>query len=83
MPINFENLKKIVTKVPVFAHEKQSIKIIIKTDLLDYINGEVLFQLGDNKLLHLVTFFSKNLNLVKNNNENYNKDLLTIIKYFK
>ena len=45
----------------------------------DYVNSGVNFQLGEDKLLYLVTFFIKNLNPAKCNYEIYDKELLAII----
>ncbi len=41
----------------------------------DYINGRDLSQLGEDGLLHPVTFFTKNLNLNEYNYEIYDKEL--------
>lgn len=72
-----------VTKTTILANYKQSIKIIVKIILSNYINNGVFFQLSDNRLLHLIAFFSKNFNPAKYNYKIHNKDLLAIIKYFK
>ena len=72
-----------VTEVPIFAHYKQSIKIIIKRNSSDYISSIIFFQLGNDWLLHFVTFFSKNFNLAKCNYKIYNKELSAIIKCFE
>lgn len=53
------------------------------TDLSNYVSSRVFFQLGNNKLIHLINFFSKNLNLVKCNYEIYDKELLAIIRWFE
>lgn len=55
----------------------------MEIDSSDYVNSKVFFQLNDNELLHLVIFFFKNLNPTKCNYEIYDKEILTIIKYFK
>ena len=61
----------------------QTRKTILKIDLLNYVNDEILFQQDDDKVLHLVTFFSKSILLVECNYEIYDKKLLIIIKYLK
>lgn len=53
-----------ITKAPILTHYKQSVKTIMKTNLLNYISSKVLFQLGNSRLLYLVIFFSKNFNLI-------------------
>ena len=72
-----------VTKVSIFAHYKQDLKTIIKTDSSDYVSSGVFFQLGNDRLLYLVAFFFKNPNLVECNYKIYNKELLTIIRCFE
>ena len=79
----FRNLKEIVTEALILANYKQNLKIIVETDLSDYVSSEVFFQLSKNRLLYLVAFFSKNLNLAEYNYEIYNKVLLPIIWYFE
>lgn len=56
------NLKKIVTKALVVPHYKQSIITILEINFYDYANNRVFFQLGKDKLLHIVVFFFQNLN---------------------
>ena len=79
----FDSLKKMVIKAPIFAYYKQGLETIMKTDSSDYVNSEVFFQLGKERLLYLVLFFSKNLNLTECNYEIYNKELLAIIQFFE
>ena len=55
----------------------------METNSFDYINSGVFFQLGKDKLLHLVAFFFKNLNPTECNYEIYKKKLLAIIQCFK
>lgn len=55
----------------------------MKKDSSDYINSEIFLQLGDNELLHLIIFFSKNFNLAKYNYKIYNKKLSAIIRCFE
>ena len=64
-------------------HFDRSKKIILKIDVFDYINDEVLFQYDDEKVLHFVTFFSKNMMSVECNYEIYDKKLLIIIRCLK
>lgn len=71
------------TKAIIFAYYKQDIKIIMKTDLSNYVSSRVFLQLGDNRLLYLVAFFFKNHSLIEYNYEIYNKKLLAFIKSFE
>lgn len=72
-----------VIKVSILANYKQIIKIIMKRNLSDYVSSRVFSQLGNDKLLHPIAFFSKNLNLAKCNYEINDKELLAIIRYFE
>ena len=78
-----DSLKKMVTEVPILAYYKQGIMTYVETNLPDYVSSRVFFQLGDNRLLHPIAFFSKNLNLAEYNYKIYNKELLAIIRYFE
>ena len=72
-----------VTEAPILTHYKQGLKTIVETDSSDYVNSGVLFQLGEDRLLYLVTFFPKNLNPTECNYDIYDKELLAIIQCFK
>lgn len=52
----------------------------MQTNLYHYIRSEVLAQWNNNELPYFVTFFFKNLNQTKYNNEINIKQLLNIIK---
>lgn len=56
-----------VTKTLIFTYYKQSIKTIIKIDLSNYIGHRVFSWIDDDGLLHSITFFSNNLNLIEYN----------------
>lgn len=71
------------TKVLILAYYKPSLRTIIETNSFDYMSSKVLFQFGEDRLLHLIAFFSKNLNLVECNYEIDDKELFTIIRYFE
>lgn len=72
-----------VTKVAVLAYYKLDINAIIKTDSLDYVNSKIFSWLNNNRLLHNITFFSKNLNFTEYNYKIYNNKFLAIIQYLK
>ena len=72
-----------VTETLILAHYKKGLKTIVETDFSDYVNCGVLSQLGKDRLLHPVVFFSKNLNPAECNYEIYNKELLAIIRCFE
>ena len=72
-----------ITGVPILAHHEQSFKTIVKTNSANYLSSGVFFQLGKDRLLYPVVFFSKNLNSAKYNYKIYDKELLAIIQCFK
>ncbi len=72
-----------VTEAPISAHYKQGLKTIMETNFFNYISSRGLCQLGKDRLLYPVVFFSKNLNPAKCNYEIYDKELLAIIWCFK
>jgi hypothetical protein len=63
----------------VLKHFNSIKKIILKTDFLNYVNDEVLFQYDDEEILHSVIFYSKNIIFAEYNYEIYDKELLIII----
>ena len=79
----FESLKNALFKVSVLTHFDLNKKIILKTDISQYITGGILSQYDDNDSLHPVAFYSKNMLLIKCNYHIYNKELWIIIKYLK
>ena len=58
-------------------------KTILKIDVFNYVNSEILSQYDNKKMFHLVTFFNKNIISTKCNYEIYNKKLLIIIRCLK
>ena len=55
----------------------------METHLSNYIGNEFFVQIEKDRLLYLIIFFFKNLNLIKYNYKIYNKNLLAIICYFE
>ncbi len=62
-----------VTKTPILVYYKQGLKTIVETDFSDNVNSRVFSQLKEDELLHLIMFFSKNLNLVEYDYKIYDK----------
>ena len=79
----FNSFKKILTEVLILAYYKQGLKTIVKIDSFDYVSSGVLSELGEDRLLHLIAFFLKNLNSIEYNYKIYNKELLAIIQSFE
>ncbi len=56
---------------------------ILEINASDYVKGEILSQYDDEKVLHLMIFYSKSMISVKCNYHIYDKKLLAIIHYFE
>ena len=72
-----------MTELSVLTYFDQTQVTILKCDSSDDVSGDVLSQYKDDGLLHLVTFFSKNLIPAECNYKIYNKELLIMIHCFK
>jgi len=81
--MTFNYMKKRMIKTSILRHFDQTHEIILKTDLFNYVNNEVLSQYDDKKTLYSVIFYSKNLSLTECNYKIYDKKLLIIIQVFK
>ena len=57
--------------------------IIVETDVLDYAISTCINQLGGDRKLQLVAFFSRKMSVAELNYEIYNKELLAIVEAFK
>ncbi len=79
----FDNLKKQVSSISVLRHFDLKRQAILKTDALNYVKGEILSQYNDEKVLHLMTFYSKSMILAEINYHIYDKKLLVIIRCFE
>lgn len=72
-----------ITQVPILTYYKQDLQTIVGTDSSNYVSSENFSQLGEDRLLYPVAFFSKNINLAESNYEIYDKELQTIIQSFE
>ena len=72
-----------VCKAPILMHFDPSKQCHLKTDLSDYVNAGVLSQEDDNRILHPVAYFSKQMVPAKYNYKIHDKKLLAIIQCFK
>ncbi len=75
----FEELKQQMITAFILKHFDSIKEVILKTDFLNYVNDEVLFQYDDEEILHSMIFYSKNMILAECNYEIYDKELLIII----
>ncbi len=79
----FDSLKKQVSLTSVLRHFDLKRQAILKINALNYVKGEILSQYDDEKVLHLMIFYSKSMILAEINYHIYNKKLLVIIRCFK
>ena len=80
---SFELLKERFTTAPVLAHFDFEKECILETYSSDNVSARILSQYEDDRLLHLVAFFSHKHSPQEINYEIYDKELLAIIKSFK
>ena len=64
----------------IFRHFDRNKKNILKIDVLNYVNENMLFQYDNNDVLYLVIFFNKNMISIECNYEIYDKKLFIIIR---
>ncbi len=76
-------MKRRMTEALILRHFNQTHEVILKTNSFNYVNDEVLSQYNNEKALHSITFYSKNMSSVECNYEIYDKKLLAIIRAFK
>ena len=76
-------MKKAFTSDVILRHYNPDLKIIVKTDALDYVSGGILSQYNENGVLHPVAYFFKKHNPAECNYEIYDKELMAIVCTFK
>ena len=64
-------------------HYNSDHKLIVKTDVSDYVSEKILFQYNDAEILYLIAYFFKKHNSVKCNYEIYDKKLMIIVHVFE
>ena len=67
----------------ILRHYNLNLKIVVKTDISDYVSEGILSQYNKNYVLHLIAYFFKKHNSAECNYEIYNKELMIIICAFK
>ena len=67
----------------ILHHFKPNKQYFVETDSSDYVNADVLSQIGEDSLLHSVVYFLRRMVPVKCHYEIYDKELLVIIWCFK
>ena len=79
----FDALKKVFTSDIILHHYNLNLKIIVKTDTLDYVSEGILFQYDENDVLYPIAYFFKKHNSAKCNYEIYDKELIVIVHTFE
>ena len=79
----FNALKKVFTSDVILCYYNLNLKIVVETDVSDYVSEGILSQYNKNDVLHLITYFFKKHNSAECNYEIYNKELIIIICTFK
>ncbi len=79
----FDNLKKQVSLISVLHHFNLKRQAILKINALNYVKDEILSQYNDEKVFHLMIFYSKSMILAEINYHIYDKKLLVIIQCFE
>jgi len=78
----FTELKKRFVTAPIVEHFYPDRETVVEMDASDFALGCVLSQFKD-KRLHLVAFYSRELNPAERNHEIHDKELLAILEVFK
>ncbi len=81
--IVFDHMKRCMIETFILRHFDQTREIILEIDSFNYVNDEVLSQYDDEKVLHSIVFYSKNMSFAECNYEIYDKELLVIIQAFE
>ncbi len=79
----FDNLKKQISSILILHHFDLKRQAILKINALNYVKDEILSQYNDEKVLHLIIFYSKSMILAEINYHIYDKKLLVIIQCFE
>ena len=58
-------------------------KLIMKTDISDYMSEKILFQYNDAEILYSIAYFFKKHNSAECNYEIYDKKLMIIVHVFE
>ena len=67
----------------IIAYFNPDKKTIVETDILDYINGKVLSQYNNKRILRKIACFSIKHILAQYNYEIYDKELIALIRVFR
>ncbi|QRW17963.1 Retrotransposable element Tf2 protein [Rhizoctonia solani] len=76
----FQELKILVTKLPVLIHSNPGLPYYLETDASGVAMGAILSQRGPDNQLHPIAYMSKSFSGAEGNYNTHNKELLAIIK---
>ena len=79
----FNTLKEAFISDVILCYYNSDHKIVIKTDVSDYVFEGILSQYNKDGVLHLIIYFLKKYNSAKCNYEIYNKKFMIIIYVFE
>ena len=79
----FNTLKETFTSDVILHYYNSDHKIVIETDISDYISKDILSQYNENEVLYSITYFSKKHNSAECNYEIYNKKFMIIVYVFE
>ena len=79
----FNILKKAFIFNVIFCHYNPDHKIVIKTNVSDYVSEGIFFQYNEDKVLHSIIYFLKKHNSAECNYEIYDKEFMIIVYTFK
>jgi hypothetical protein len=79
----FDELKKRVIEILVLSYFSSELKTFLKSNSSDYVSIEILFQKENDDLIKSIIYFFKTLFSVECNYEIYDKNFLTIIRWFE
>ena len=79
----FNTLKETFISDVILHHYNPNHKIVIKTDVSDYVSEGILSQYNKNEVLHSVVYFLKKHNSAECNYKIYNKEFIIIIYVFE
>ncbi len=77
--IIFNHMKRRMIETFILRHFDQTCETILEINSFNYVNDKVLSQYDDEKVLHSIVFYSKNMFSAECNYKIYDKELLIII----
>jgi hypothetical protein len=79
----FKEIKKKFTKEPILKIYQLRLLIRVEINILDFILRACIVQRYNNRIWHLVMYYSKKITPLELNYNIYNKELLTIVTVLK